>query len=769
MATRTSHPSFDCGRNAVMVALLSLALASAAFFEGYLRTSLIPLALWLVTGVGFLLWLALRASSRRLFALFLTVFVVEYVKESIGVRSGMFTYTGIGGRFTFGVLAWVVAGGAAYAMASGIVIPLLRRLPGTAPRWLGMLVVLGLLGLMPPLLGPHRELAGLSFWLFYGLVALLALLTVRRVPFHVSAAIVLTAWFAGPPSEYLGSVLGGAWVFPLAPRFPPAYLLIVCWPLEILAQIGLSAFLAGEPVAGEPLPEPADSPPSSSEERTLRGFLIASGIVYLVVGFAFALLPGDILAAINWVSRRFWPGLPVPALPEDRFWVTLAFSMMMTITTLAFVAAFDVRRNKGHILGLLVAKLASAGAGLVYFVLVTHHLANLVIFLVDGGLCGLTFFLFIRAQRGYLREQTGFLYGDTEPPSSGPSTVAAIHGEDKHACLARVLDETRFDQLLEQRWQASGKPRESFSVVVKPNFMFMHAREDRSTYTDPELVHALIDRIRARGFSCIFVVEAQSTYGNYYGGRDVRTVAEYVGYREDGRYRLVDLTDERAPFDYGGRLGQHFVGPTWRDADFRISFAKNKTHVFCNYTLTLKNVYGTLPLQNKLKEYHTEREYDWPTIEALKRFPVHFGLIDAFLSADGQFGVIANPKPRPTRTIIGGENLLAVDWVGAEKMGLDPSDPTVGRYLTLALQAFGRPEIHRVGDLSVYPGWRNVWRLLIWFLDLIEEGYAFSNWWFSVLTAMDEKFPFQPKHWATLATRKALAPLKRLLYPYDKL
>ena len=347
--------------------------------------------------------------------------------------------------------------------------------------------------------------------------------------------------------------------------------------------------------------------------------------------------------------------------------------------------------------------------------------------------------------------------------------MAAISGEDKLECLQRVLDETHFDEVLERRRLASGKSREAFDVVIKPNFMFMHAREDRSTYTDPALVHALVDRIVALGYRRIFLVEAQSTYGNYYANRDVVTVAEHVGYKSDERYRIVDLTQERVPHDYGGRLGQHVVAPTWRDADFRISFAKNKTHVFCNYTLTLKNVYGTLPMQDKLLEYHTRREYDWPTIETMKHFPVHFGLIDAFLSADGQFGVITCPKPNPTRTIIAGENLIAVDWVGAKKMGLDPDDPMVGRFLPLAVQAFGRPDIRWVGDTSTYPGWHNVWRWLTGALDLIEEGYAFSNWWFSVLTAMDARFPFVPRHWATRAVRKLLAPLKRRFYPHDVL
>ena len=38
------------------------------------------------------------------------------------------------------------------------------------------------------------------------------------------------------------------------------------------------------------------------------------------------------------------------------------------------------------------------------------------------------------------------------------------------------------------------------------------------------------------------------------------------------------------------------VGRTWRDADFRVSFAKNKTHTRAWYTLCIKNIYGALPI-----------------------------------------------------------------------------------------------------------------------------------------------------------------------------
>jgi hypothetical protein len=64
-------------------------------------------------------------------------------------------------------------------------------------------------------------------------------------------------------------------------------------------------------------------------------------------------------------------------------------------------------------------------------------------------------------------------------------------------------------------------------------------------------------------------------------------VAEYLGYVVDGSagYKLVDLTEDQYEERLlGPYLGRHRVPLTWRDADFRISFAKNKTHAYAYYT-----------------------------------------------------------------------------------------------------------------------------------------------------------------------------------------
>jgi uncharacterized protein (DUF362 family) len=346
-------------------------------------------------------------------------------------------------------------------------------------------------------------------------------------------------------------------------------------------------------------------------------------------------------------------------------------------------------------------------------------------------------------------------------------TVASIKDPDKRQALDAVLEITGFLELATRRWQASGKPKEEFAILIKPNFMFAYNKHDQTTYTDPELVGHLVDVLRHQGgFANIAVVEAQSTYGQYFDKRRVLEVADYLGYVTDGSasYRVIDLTEDRWEEQHlGPHLGYHPVPLTWKEADFRISFAKNKTHAYSYYTLTLKNIYGALPLADKFSEYHTGRGIYHTTIEYLRAFPVHYGLIDAHLSADGPFGIFADPEPNVTETIIGGANLVAVDWVGASKMGLEPK---ISQYMELAVKAFGKPEIKLVGDPNPYRPWLNVPAVLSLFTHFgLDANDYFGNLLYMAGAYMDEShFTHKSKSVFMRAARKALNPLQKAIF-----
>lgn len=315
--------------------------------------------------------------------------------------------------------------------------------------------------------------------------------------------------------------------------------------------------------------------------------------------------------------------------------------------------------------------------------------------------------------------------------------VASIRHRDRIEALDRVLAETGFFRLIDERAAAAGRDLAALSIVIKPNFMFAYDRRDATTYTDPALVKHLARRLSEHGCRTIHVAEAQSTYGEYFDKRSVGEMAEYLGYADSADYDIVDMTlDADLEQDFAPPLGRHPVSRVWREADFRISFAKNKTHSYAYYTLTLKNIYGALPLANKFREYHCRRGIYRPAIQYLRAYPVDYGLIDAWTSADGPFGIFADPAPNITETVIGGADLVAVDWVGASKMGLDPR---ISQYMELAVQEFGKPEIELAGDASLYRPWLNVpWTMTLLAHRGMDAEYRFGNLLYMVSSHMDE-------------------------------
>ncbi|MEK6599395.1 MAG: hypothetical protein AABY52_03515 [Deltaproteobacteria bacterium] len=235
-------------RNLLLAALFILVTLFTAFHEGYVPLISMPFYLSIAAGFSITIWLAWNISTHRLLSLILSIFIIEYIKETIGIRSGMWTYHGINGFYNFGVWAWALGGLIAYTLSIKVVIRQIRRLKLSLPGWLNP-VILTLISLQIPLtLGDYWSGAGVLFWSFYVLLLIGGIYTSNRMDFPVFAGIIITAWIVGNPSEYLGSVASRVWTFTHNPNYPPFFLLFGCWPLEILAQYSLSAFLANEPM-----------------------------------------------------------------------------------------------------------------------------------------------------------------------------------------------------------------------------------------------------------------------------------------------------------------------------------------------------------------------------------------------------------------------------------------------------------------------------------------------------------------------------------------
>ncbi len=306
------------------------------------------------------------------------------------------------------------------------------------------------------------------------------------------------------------------------------------------------------------------------------------------------------------------------------------------------------------------------------------------------------------------------------------ATVVIVRGEDKRALLEEAAEQAKFWENLDAAFQSSGKTKDQFLIAIKPNLMIFMNREVPEVATDPELVEHLVSLLRARGFTNLKVVESQNTMGSWVKNRSVKNVARVAGFSGDG-YEIVDLTLDKAPHTYHMRglpRWKNWVGRTWRDADYRIDFAKFKTQLDNYFTLCLKNEFGALPLANKYWHYHTRIPYWVATLYGITNFPVHFGFIDAYTASDGTVGFAVQYNPKLLKMMLAGDDIIALDVVGARLMGIDAWESPLARF---AMQYCGEPEITLIGDDAPIQGWENVPSPIQNMVEVAQAIYLLSN------------------------------------------
>jgi len=238
----------------------------------------------------------------------------------------------------------------------------------------------------------------------------------------------------------------------------------------------------------------------------------------------------------------------------------------------------------------------------------------------------------------------------------------------------------------------------------------------------------------ALGFVNIAVCEAQNDVGRMLRNHNVPFVAEQAGYRPSGRYRIVDLTTEGVPYSFEYRCGDHLrkwkdqVGRTWMEADFRITFAKLKTHEHDWLTLSTKNVYGTFPPPDKVARYHLRSEVFDATARLIRCFPIHFAFLDGWVASDGFQGYkIAHP--RPLKVIFAGRDCVAVDMEAFRRAELDPKRSKMLKAIVAQCRDGVYPTYQVAGDPSlkfrdVCPEWENISNTTVEGIDVLEEVYV---------------------------------------------
>lgn len=272
-----------------------------------------------------------------------------------------------------------------------------------------------------------------------------------------------------------------------------------------------------------------------------------------------------------------------------------------------------------------------------------------------------------------------------ENPLASGGTVFVREGQsrsEKRAVFARLLVESDLAGAIARRAALLQRPVDTLTIAIKPTFMLGYGHHDPSPLTDVGLMHDLLAYLGQLGCRQLAVIEGRSLYDRFYQHRDVRDVAEYFGYvheqadveRQTPAYRISDASLEQVDHQFHRGLAQYSIARTWRDADFRISFAKMRSHPIEGALLTVGNVEW---VGARCDEYlFLERQADRTTaiMMLLDEFPPHFALLDGYENApDGLVGVMGCRRPKHPLRLYAGADALSLDVVALRHLGVRQS------------------------------------------------------------------------------------------------
>jgi uncharacterized protein (DUF362 family) len=246
--------------------------------------------------------------------------------------------------------------------------------------------------------------------------------------------------------------------------------------------------------------------------------------------------------------------------------------------------------------------------------------------------------------------------------------------ERKIEALHLILTASGLEERLKQaRLSRLGK-RQPFAVAVKAPFMMIYDRSDQSPAVDFEVLREFVSFLHTNGADQVHLIERGNIYERFVDNRSVADVAAYLGL-DQLDVSIVDAGLDQVPHTYSRGLGLSTISQAWRDAGFRISFGKLRSHSIDRVLLTLANMEG---LGLRWDDYlFFERSLDFAAAQATMatEFPADFALLDAYMrTPDGMVGVMGHPRATSVGRFYASTDPLALDEVVLKHLGIPMDD-----------------------------------------------------------------------------------------------
>jgi uncharacterized protein (DUF362 family) len=208
-------------------------------------------------------------------------------------------------------------------------------------------------------------------------------------------------------------------------------------------------------------------------------------------------------------------------------------------------------------------------------------------------------------------------------------------------------------------------------VLLKPNFV-EYFRE-RPIHTDIRLISQVSEACLSLGAKDVIVAEAAGHRRDPWHSVYNPILKENL----DPRIRRMDLNHSNAVRirNKGFYTGfpYFYISEPVVHADVVISMPKLKTHHWVGVTLSMKNLFGTLPgiFYGWPKNPLHLRGIENSILDLVQTLPVHYAIVDGVVGMEGDGPIMGTAKQ--VGVVIMGRDLLAVDCTASRIMGFNPS------------------------------------------------------------------------------------------------
>jgi uncharacterized protein (DUF362 family)/Pyruvate/2-oxoacid:ferredoxin oxidoreductase delta subunit len=226
-------------------------------------------------------------------------------------------------------------------------------------------------------------------------------------------------------------------------------------------------------------------------------------------------------------------------------------------------------------------------------------------------------------------------------------------------------------------------------VLVKPNMLGPFA-PDTHVNTNPALVRALVERLRAAGAQ-VTVADNPGAHG--YGA--VEKSGRVSGILEASLGAFSNMAAEVEQVALPGDRGTVNISGRVRAADVLISVPKFKTHIATRISGAVKNSYGFVVGGDKARFHHDlpgYREFSQMLVEVYRLKVPDLVIMDGVVGMQGNGP--SSTTLYPVGKILASDNGVSLDAVMAKMMGMKPEKVAMLQYANR--QGLGEIDISRI-------------------------------------------------------------------------